>query len=64
MYRLHTVLSFILLISEVLKIPRAKVAAYFLKKLAFVTRKCLVQGVFGECPRTIESISKYTALRK
>ena len=38
-------LSLILLVSEILKIPRAKVEAHFLKKLAFVTNKCLVQDV-------------------
>ena len=36
---MDTVLFFILLVSEILKIPRAKVKARFLKKLAFVTSK-------------------------
>ena len=39
MYRIDTVLSLILLISEMLKIPRAKVEVHFLKKLAFLTNK-------------------------
>ena len=37
MYCMDTVLSLILLISEMQKIPRAKYEARFLKKLAFVT---------------------------
>ena len=39
MYCIDTVLSLILLVSEMLKIPKAKVAAHFLKKLDFVTNK-------------------------
>ena len=35
---MYTVLSLILLVSEMLKIPRAKVDTYFLKKFAFVTK--------------------------
>ena len=62
-YRKDTVLSLILLVSEMLKIPSAKVEAHFLKKLAFVTNKCLAQDVFGKCPRTTANISKYTAVR-
>ena len=54
----------ILLVFEMLKIPRTKVEAYFLKKLAVVTDKCLVQDAFGKCPRTTENLSKYTAIRK
>ena len=61
MYRMDTVLSLILLVSKMLKIPRAQVEAHFLKKLAFVTNKCLAQDVFGKCPRTTENLSKYTA---
>ena len=45
----------ILLVSEILKTPRAKVEAHFLKKLAFVTSKCLAQDTFGKCPRTTET---------
>ena len=55
MHRMDTVLSLILLISEILKIPRAKVEAHFLQKLAFVTNKCLAQDAFGKCPRTIHA---------
>ena len=61
---MDTVLSLTLLVSAMLKIPRAKVGAYFLKKLAFVTNKCLAQDAFGKCPRTTENLSKYTAIRK
>ena len=41
MYRMDTVLSLILLFFEMLNIPRSKVEAHFLKKLVFVTNKCL-----------------------
>ena len=58
MYLVDTMLSFILLVSAVLKIPSAKVEAHFLKKLAFVTNKCLVQDVFGKRLRTTENLSK------
>ena len=54
MYRKHTVLSLILLVSEMLKIPRAKFEAHFLKKLNFVTNKCLAQDAFGKFPMTTE----------
>ena len=40
MYRMDTVFSLIMLVSEMLKIPSAQVKAHFLKKLAFVTNKC------------------------
>ena len=43
MYCMYTLLSLILLVSEMLKIPRAKVEAHFLKKLDLVTNKCLAQ---------------------
>ena len=59
MYRMDTMLSLILLVPEILKIPRAKVEAHFLKKLAFVTNTCLAQDAFGKCPRTTENLSKY-----
>ena len=49
-YRMDTVLSLILLVSEMLKIPRAKVEAHFLKKLAFITNKNLAQDTCGKCP--------------
>ena len=64
MYRMDTVLFLILLVSEMLKILRAKAKAHFLKKLAFVTKKCLAQDAFGKCPRTTESLSTYTAARE
>ena len=64
MYRMNTALSLILLVSEMLKIPRVKVEAHFLKKLAFVTNKCLEQDAFGESPRTTKNLSKYTAVCK
>ena len=61
MYRMDTVLSLILLVSEMLQNPRPKVKAHFLKKLAFVSDKCLSQNVFRECPRTTENLSNYRA---
>ena len=64
MYRMDTVLSLILLVSEMLKYPKTKADAHFLKKLAFVTSKCLAQDAFGKCPRTTENLSKYTAERE
>ena len=60
MHLMDTVLSLILLVSEVLKIPKTKVEAHFLKKLDFVTNKCLAQDALGKCPGTIENLSKYT----
>ena len=63
MYRMDTVLSLILLAFEMLKIPKTKVEAHFLKKLDFVTNKCLALDAFGKCPRTTENLSKYTALQ-
>ena len=64
MYCMDTVLSLILLVSEMLKIPRAKVEAHFLKKLPFVTNECSAQDAFGECPRTTEKLSKFRAVSK
>ena len=61
---MDTVLSLILLVSEMLKIPRAKVEAHFIKKLAFVTNKCLAQDAFGKCLMTTENLPKYTAVRE
>ena len=52
MYRMDTVLSLILLVSEMLKIPKTKVKAHFLKKLNFVTNTCLAQDAFRKCQRT------------
>ena len=40
MYPMANVLSLILLRSEILKIPRAKVGDQLVKKLAFLTNKC------------------------
>ena len=64
MYLMDTLLSLILLVFEMLKIPRVKVETHFLKKLAFVTNNFLVQDTFGECPRTTENLLKYTAVHK
>ena len=58
MYRMDTVLSLILLVFEMLKIPKTKVETHFLKKLDFVTNKCLAQDAFGKCPRTTENLFK------
>ena len=63
-YRTGTVLSLILLVSEMLKIPRANVEVHFRKKLAVVTSKCLAQDTFVKGPRTTEKFSKYTAVRQ
>ena len=63
MYRMDTVLSLILLVSEMLKIPKNKADAHFLKKLDFVTNNCLAQDDFGKCPRATENLSKYRALQ-
>ena len=52
------------LVDTVLKIPRGKVEAQFLKKLAFVINKCLGQDAFGKCLRTTENLSKYIAVRE
>ena len=62
MYRMDTVLSLILLVFGMLKIPKTKVEAHFLKELDFVTYKCLAQDAFRKCPRITENLSKYTAL--
>ena len=63
MYRMDTVLSLILLVFEMLKIPKTKGEAYFFKKLDFVTNKCLALDAFGKCPSKTENLSKYTALQ-
>ena len=62
MYRMDTLLSLILLVSEMLKIQRAKVEAHFLKKFAFANNKYLAQDALGKCPRTVENLSKYTTV--
>ena len=61
---MDTVLSLILLVSEMLKIPTAKVEVHFLKNLDFVTNNCLAQDTFGKFPRTTENLSKYTTVRE
>ena len=61
---MNTVLFLILLVSGMLKIPRAKVEAHFLKKLAFVTNRCSTQDTFKKCLRTTENLSKYTPVRE
>ena len=58
MYRMDTVLSLILLVFEMLKIPKTKVEAHFLKKLDFVTNKCLALDAFRKCRRAIENLLK------
>ena len=63
MYRMNTVLSLILLVFEMLKVPKTKAEAHFLKKLDFVTSKCLALDAFGKCPRITENLSKITALQ-
>ena len=63
-YRVDNVLSLLLLVSELLKIPRDKVEAHFFKKIAFVTNKCLAQDAFGKCTRTREILSKHAAVRE
>ena len=57
-------LSVTRLIFEMLKIPKAKVEAHFLKKLPFLNNKSLVQYVFGKYPRTTKNLSKYTRVRE
>ena len=59
---MDTMLSLNLLVSQMLKIPKAKIEAYFLKKLVFVTNKCLTQDDFRKCQRTTENLSKYKAV--
>ena len=59
---MDTMLLLILLVFEMMKIPRDKVEVHFRKKLAFVTNKCLTQGAFGKCPRTTENLSKHTVV--
>ena len=59
MYCMDTMLSFILLVSEMPKLPRAPFEAYFLTKFAFVTKKCLAEQAFEKCTMTTENSSKY-----
>ena len=62
MYRVDTVLSLILLVSERLKIPRTKVETNFLKKINFVTNKWFAQDAFGKYQMTTENLSKQTVV--
>ena len=55
MYHMNTVLSLILLVFDIPKIPKTKIEAHFLKKLDFVTNKCLALDAFEKCPRTTET---------
>ena len=55
MYRMDTVLSLILLVSDMLKILSAK--------LAFVNNKCVAQNAFRKYSRTTENLSVYKAVR-
>ena len=57
-------LPLILLDPEMLKISRAEAEAYFVKKLIFVTDKCLAQHAFGKCPRTTEKLLKCASIRE
>ena len=59
---MDTVLSMILLVSDMLKVPRAKLEANFLKKLTYVTNNYLAHDAFGKCPRTTGNLSKYTVV--
>ena len=63
MYRMYTVLSLILLVSEMLKVPRAKFEGRFLKKFDFATNICLAQDAFRKCPRTKESFKIHSSMR-
>ena len=56
MYRMDTVFSLILLVSEMLKIPRSKGEAHFPRKIAFVIKKYLPQDAFGTFPRKTENL--------
>ena len=61
---MNTVLPLILLVSEMLKIPVAKVVVHFFMKFTFVANKCLTQDTFGKFPRTTENLSKYIVVRE
>ena len=61
---MDTALSLILLLSNMLKIPKAKVEAYFLKKFAFATNERLAQDALGKCPWKTKNLSKYTTVRE
>ena len=63
MYCMDIGLSLILLVFEMLKIPKTNLEANFLKKPDFVTNKCLALDVFRKCPRTTGNLSKYAALQ-
>ena len=61
---MDTVLLMILLVFEMLKIPRVKAEARFLKKIAFLSKKFLQQDAFGKCTRTTVNLSKFTAVHE
>ena len=61
MYRMDILLSLILVVSEMLKIPRSKGEAHFLKRLAFVTNKYLAQDTVETFPRTTETLKNSSA---
>ena len=56
MYRMDTVFSLILLVSEMLK--KCQVEGHFLKKVVFVTNKCVAQDGSGKYSRKTENLSK------
>ena len=59
MFGKDTVLSLILLVSEMQKNTKAKVEAYVLKKLVFVTNKYLAQEVFAFRMQTVSGAGTY-----
>ena len=54
---MRTILSLILLVSEMLMVRRTKVEAYVLKKLVFVTNN-FVEEVIGNFPGPVQNSSK------
>ena len=62
MYWMDTALSFILLVTKMLKISRVKGEAHLLKKLAFVTNKSLAQDAFRKWQeQTFQNPKKYNS---
>ena len=64
MYHIDAVLFLILLVSEMLKIPRTKVEPHFLKKTYFCNEQQFSTNAFGKCSRTTKNLFKYTAARE
>ena len=64
MYHMYTVLSLIMLVSEMLKTPKPKIEAHSLKKLDFVTKKYLAQDALQICPRTTENLFKIHSIMR